>query len=82
MSEPITPDEAAESLTERELTEYDWRVEDINKMLKEGGRTYSCDLLTPAITPKIIMAFTHAGWRVRVVDDFRDGDYLEFSRAH
>ena len=77
--EAITPGEARRSddFTKRELETH---IRELNRMLKGGGRTYACSLIHSAkLRQAIIAEFSGKGWRVQVVSDWRDGDFIQFS---
>jgi hypothetical protein len=77
--EAISPGQAREGTPTKAELDSAKRV--INRHLKGGGRTYSLSLLNGngPLLEKILEEYRARGWKVRVVDDFRDGDYLEFS---
>lgn len=76
---PITPQQAKLKISGDLDDEYKHHVKRIDKMLSEGGRTYACSLFADyRVVTMIIDGYRAAGWDVRQVADFRDGDFLEF----
>lgn len=76
---PITPSEARQRNKSRNSASYKSIVKRIDEMLVEGGRTFATDILDGVDANEIIADYQAAGWKVRFVPDWRDGNYLEFS---
>ena len=76
----ITPRQAKEERFGNQADEFNYHVSRIDRMLTDGRRTYSCSLFGSEhdLIPRIVEEYRHAGWEVELVDDFRDGDFLQF----
>lgn len=77
---PISPDEAETKQMAKEQYDFEFCCKQIDEMLADGGRTYSCDELSGFLADMLIRAYENVGWTVDRVTDQRDGDYLNFSR--
>jgi len=76
---PITPQQAKLGQDAETEDDFEYHCKRIDKMLKEGGRTYACSLFADyRVVSKVIEAYHAAGWNVHQVSDFRDGNFLEF----
>lgn len=50
----------------------------IDSTLKEGSRTYYTEAFDSDTIEEIIEKYRNAGWKVKMIYDQRDGNYLEF----
>jgi hypothetical protein len=76
MTEAISPAQAAKNFSSQDLEAH---IRDINAMLMQGGRTYDLRLIGDMpLTTEIMSTFERKGWRVSIVSDWRDGDFLQF----
>lgn len=78
---PITPGQAKEKAERSTDDEWEYHSKKIDSMLSEGGRTYSIVHLDGMLVSRIAREYRSAGWSVERVDDWRDGDFLQFSEG-
>lgn len=76
---PISPNKARLKNKQRSSSTYKFVLKRIDEMLVSGGRTFALSLLSVIDAADIIADYESVGWKVRLVPDWRDGDYLEFS---
>ena len=74
----ITPQQAGEKRDKDSLKEFNRFTEEIDEMLAEGGRTYGTNGMSSYVIGKIMTEYTSAGWKVELVPDWRDGNFLRF----
>lgn len=78
---PITP-EQARSRNRTSDDDYRYFTNRIDKMLVEGGRTFSLYGMPSDVIFRIIKDYNTVGWSIENVPDWRGGDYLRFKENY